>query len=61
MAGAELVLEARVKLSRTLTAVSRKGELRNLPKAVAELSRQKLVHHIAKFVGEIGSKSLDHA
>ncbi len=47
-------------LSRTLTVVARKGELRNLPKAVAELSKQKLVHHIAEFVGEIGSRSVDH-
>lgn len=48
-------------LSRTLTAVARKGELQNLPKAVAELSKQKLVHQIAVFVGKIGSRSVDHA
>ncbi len=50
-----------VGLSRTLTAVARKGELQNLPKVVAEMSKRKLVRQIAEFVGEIGSRSLDHS
>ncbi|WP_371226982.1 LysR family transcriptional regulator [Roseovarius sp. 2305UL8-3] len=48
-------------LSRTLTAVARQGELQDLPKAVAELSKQTLRDHIALHVGEIGSESLDQA
>ncbi|MFA3915427.1 LysR family transcriptional regulator [Ruegeria hyattellae] len=50
-----------VGLSRTLTVVARQGELRNLPTAVAELSKRKLMHQIVEHVGEIGSKSVDHA
>lgn len=48
-----------VGLSRTLTVVARKGELKTLPHAVADLSRRTLLHKIADHVGEIGSASLD--
>lgn len=47
-----------VGLSRTLTAVAREGELRDLPKAVARLSKKKLVDHIETYVGEIGMNSI---
>ncbi|MTI01926.1 MULTISPECIES: LysR family transcriptional regulator [Alphaproteobacteria] len=50
-----------VGLSRTLTVVARKGELQNLPKAIAALSKQKLTHHIAEYVGKIGSQSVDRS
>jgi hypothetical protein len=50
-----------VGLSRTLTVVARQGELQDLPKTVAALSKQKLRQHIAVHVGEIGSRSLDQA
>jgi len=49
-----------VGLSRTLTVVARKGELRELPNVVAELSRQVLTHHIAKHTGDIGSRSVEY-
>ena len=49
-----------VGLSRTLTVVARKGELRELPEAVVNLCRQKLVQHIDEHVGMIGSRSVDH-
>lgn len=42
-------------LSRTLTVVARKGELRKLPQAVAAMSRQILMHRIAEHVGESGT------
>lgn len=48
-----------VGLSRTLTVVARKGELRDLPKAVAALSKQKLKRQISKHVGPIGALGLD--
>ncbi|MGI9357531.1 MAG: LysR family transcriptional regulator [Rhizobiaceae bacterium] len=47
-------------LSRTLTVVARQGELRELPQAVAVLSKHKLIHHIAEHVGDIGAKNVDH-
>jgi len=50
-----------VGLSRTLTVVARQGELQDLPKAVAALSKLKLRDHIALHVGEIGPRSLDQA
>lgn len=50
-----------VGLSRTLTVVARKGELRDLPAAMAELSKQKLLEQIARHVGRIGSMSVDRA
>ncbi len=50
-----------VGLSRTLTVVARKGELRELPGTVAEMSKHALINHIAKHVGDIGANSVDHA
>ncbi|MEM8792462.1 MAG: LysR family transcriptional regulator [Pseudomonadota bacterium] len=50
-----------VGLSRTLTAVAREGELPDLPKAVADLCKRRLMDHIAAHVGEIGVKSVDHS
>jgi len=44
-----------VGLSRTLTVVARQGELRELPKAVAALSRQVLSKRIAEHVGVAGA------
>jgi len=49
-----------VGLSRTLTVVARKGELRDLPTAVAKLSKTTLIHQIAEHVGEIAAQSVDH-
>ena len=46
-------------LSRTLTVVARKGELPDLPRAVAQLSKEKLIHHIERHVGEIGTRSAE--
>lgn len=48
-----------VGLSRTLTVVARKGELRDLPTAVAELSKLTLIHHVAEHVGPIAAKGVD--
>ncbi len=48
-----------VGLSRTLTTVARKGELQNLPMAIAHLCKQTLTQQIARHVGEIGSASVD--
>lgn len=50
-----------VGLSRTLTTVTRKGELQDISKAIAQLCQQKLSLHIAKHVGEIGSMAVDLA
>lgn len=50
-----------VGLSRTLTVVARRGELRELPAAVASLSKHRLISHIAKHVGEIGANSVNHS
>ncbi len=50
-----------VGLSRTLTTVARKGELQNLPKAVAHLCKHKLTHQISEYVGEIGSRCVDQS
>lgn len=47
-----------VGLSRTLTVVARKGELRELPQKVAAMSKQVLTQQIADHVGEIGTQSL---
>jgi len=47
-------------LSRTLTVVARKGELRDLPRAVAKLSIEILARRIAEHVGDIGSRNVDH-
>ena len=48
-----------IGLSRTLTVVARKGELRDLPKAVAAMSKQILMHRIAEHVGEGGTGGLE--
>ncbi len=45
-------------LSRTLTVVARKDELRDLPTRVAELSVQHLTRQISRFVGEVGLKAV---
>ena len=47
-----------VGLSRTLTVVARKGELRDLPARVADLAAGALKQKIEDFVGEIGLKSI---
>ena len=49
-----------VGLSRTLTVVARKGELRELPIAVADLSKRTLIDHIARYVGETAATSISH-
>ncbi|MEM8582085.1 MAG: LysR family transcriptional regulator [Pseudomonadota bacterium] len=41
-------------LSRRLTVVARKGELRGLPAEVAELAAKELTQRIADFIGDIG-------
>ncbi|WP_171175715.1 LysR family transcriptional regulator [Ruegeria sp. HKCCA4633] len=46
-------------LSRTLTVVARKEELRGLPAAVAELSKQILAQKIARHMGKIGIRSVE--
>ncbi len=46
-------------LSRTLTVVARKGELRELPTAVALLSKLTLIRHIAEHVGDVAASSVD--
>ncbi|MEM9579481.1 MAG: LysR family transcriptional regulator [Pseudomonadota bacterium] len=46
-------------LSRTLTVVARKGELRELPQAVAALARDRLMQQIAIHVGAIGGQGVD--
>ncbi|MEL7282798.1 MAG: LysR family transcriptional regulator [Pseudomonadota bacterium] len=45
-------------LSRALTVVARKGELLDLPAAVAEEARAVLLKQVARFVGDIGSQSV---
>ena len=48
-----------VGLFRTLTAVARKRELQDLPKAVAELSKRELLLQVEKYVGEVGLRNVD--
>ncbi len=48
-----------VGLSRTLTVVARKGELRELPVAVADLCKHTLIRHITEHVGHIAAKGVD--
>ena len=48
-----------VGLSRTLTAVARKRELQDLPKAVADLSKRKLMLQIKIYVGEVGLRNVN--
>lgn len=50
-----------VGLSRSLTVVARKGELRDLPQAVAAVSRQVLTSRITDYVGDIGAEGLTFA
>ncbi len=50
-----------IGLSRTLTVVARKGELRALPAAVAEMSKRKLIQHITMHMGEIGANGVDES
>lgn len=50
-----------VGLSRTLTVVARKGELQDLPNTMADLCQQRLIPHIAEFVGEIGARAVDRS
>jgi len=50
-----------VGLSRTLTVVARKGELQDLPNAMADLCQQRLMPHIAEHVGEIGARAVDRS
>ncbi|MEL7398426.1 MAG: LysR family transcriptional regulator, partial [Pseudomonadota bacterium] len=45
-------------LSRALTVVARKGELLDLPAAVAAEAKTVLGLQVAKFVGEIGTRAL---
>ncbi len=45
-------------LSRTLTVVARKGELRDLPKAFADASKQKLSEQIGAQMGAIADKNV---
>ena len=45
-------------LSRALTVVARKGELLDLPAAVAEETRTVLLSQVARFVGDIGSQAV---
>ena len=45
-------------LSRTLTVVARKGELQELPKTVAEMSKEKLAEQIVYHMGDIGKTSM---
>ncbi len=47
-------------LSRTLTVVARKEELQNFPKALAEMSRQKLVKRITSHMGGIGANNVEY-
>ncbi|WP_282119564.1 LysR family transcriptional regulator [Ruegeria atlantica] len=47
-------------LSRTLTVVARKEELQSFPKALADMSRQKLVQRITGHMGDIGAKSVEY-
>ncbi|CUH45029.1 LysR family transcriptional regulator [Ruegeria atlantica] len=47
-------------LSRTLTVVARKEELQSFPKALADMSRQKLMHRITGHMGDIGAKSVEY-
>ncbi|WP_245815194.1 LysR family transcriptional regulator [Shimia gijangensis] len=45
-------------LSRTLTVVARKGELRELPAKIAELTTRELTRKIEEFVGGIGLEAV---
>ncbi len=45
-------------LSRTLTVIARKDELRELPSRVAELSIEHLEKQIGTFVGEVGREAI---
>lgn len=45
-------------LSRALTVVARKGELLDLPAAVAEVAKDALSGQVARFVGQIGTEAL---
>ncbi|WP_234999166.1 LysR family transcriptional regulator [Ruegeria sp. AU67] len=47
-------------LSRTLTVVARKEELQSFPKALADMSRQKLMQRITGHMGDIGAKSVEY-
>lgn len=46
-------------LSRTLTVVARKDELRTLPATIADLCKQKLAQQIARHVGDIGVNNVE--
>ena len=48
-------------LSRSLTVVAREGELRDLPRAAAEMARRVLVRQIAEFVGPEGQAAIGEA
>ncbi len=47
-------------LSRTLTVVARKEELQSFPKALAEMSKQKLTQQIAKHMGDVGTTNVEY-
>ena len=47
-------------LSRTLTVVARNGELQDLPKTIADMSKEKLATQIARYMGDIGSISVEY-
>ncbi len=46
-------------LSRTLTVVARKEELQSFPKALAEMSKQKLMQQILSHMGDIGAMNVE--
>lgn len=48
-------------LSRTLTVVGRKDELRSLPQDIAQMSKRVLRENIGRFVGQIGINALSES